>query len=53
MVHRRVNATILSVALWFTVRWMCYAQNTNQVLGEVRFEGKTKIDKSSGVWVDG
>jgi len=49
----RVNATILGVALWFTAGWMCYAQNTNQVLGEVRFEGKTKIDKSSGVWVDG
>jgi hypothetical protein len=52
-VYTRLNATILSVALWFTLGWMCYAQNTNQVLGEVRFEGKTKIDKSSGVWVDG
>lgn len=25
----------------------------NQVMGEVRFEGSSKIDKTSGVWVDG
>src|SRR5579863_5400588 len=25
----------------------------NQVLGEVDFAGKTKIDRSSGVWIDG
>ena len=25
----------------------------NQVLGEVKFVGKTKVDKSSGVWIDG
>jgi hypothetical protein len=25
----------------------------NQVLGEVAIEGKTKVDKTSGVWVDG
>lgn len=25
----------------------------NQVMGEVRFEGKSKIEKTSGVWVDG
>ncbi len=25
----------------------------NQVLGEVAFDAKTKIDKTSGVWVDG
>lgn len=51
MGHTRVNAMILSIALCLGVT--CYAQNANQVLGEVRFEGKTKIDKSSGVWVDG
>jgi hypothetical protein len=26
---------------------------SNNVLGEVRFEGTSKIDKTSGVWVDG
>jgi PEGA domain len=25
----------------------------NQVLGEVKIQGKTKVDKTSGVWVDG
>jgi hypothetical protein len=25
----------------------------NNVLGEVRFQGSTKIDKTSGVWIDG
>jgi hypothetical protein len=25
----------------------------NQVLGEVEIQGKTKVDKTSGVWVDG
>lgn len=25
----------------------------NQVMGELRFEGKTKIERTSGVWIDG
>lgn len=29
------------------------AQNSNQVMGQVNLEGKTKIEKSSGVWIDG
>jgi hypothetical protein len=28
-----------------------YAEN--QVLGEIQFEGKSKVEKTSGVWVDG
>ena len=31
---------------------LLYAGN-NQVMGEVIFEGKSKIEKTSGVWVDG
>ena len=30
----------------------CSAQE-NKVMGEVRFEGATKVEKDSGVWVDG
>lgn len=45
-------AVVLGLAVWSAVVNASFAQNTNQVLGEVRFEGKTKIDKSSGVWVD-
>ena len=26
---------------------------SNDVLGEVQFEGKTNVEKTSGVWVDG
>jgi PEGA domain len=29
------------------------AQSNNDVLGEVQFEGKTNVAKTSGVWVDG
>lgn len=27
--------------------------SNNQVMGEIRFEGKTKVEKTSGVWIDG
>ncbi len=30
---------------------VAYAEN--QVMGEIQFEGKSKIEKTSGVWVDG
>jgi PEGA domain len=29
------------------------ASQNNKVMGEVRFEGATKLEKDSGVWVDG
>ena len=53
MTLNAVTATILSLAVWLTIASDVFAQNTNQVLGQVNFEGKTNIDKSSGVWVDG
>ena len=42
------------VLLWF-VLFPANRLNAegNQVMGEVQFEGKTKVDKTSGVWVDG
>ena len=48
--------TALRVAVFSTVVWFAgaiYAQNQNQVMGQIQFEGKSKIDKSSGVWIDG
>jgi hypothetical protein len=30
-----------------------FARAENQVMGEIQFEGKSKVEKSSGVWVDG
>jgi hypothetical protein len=48
-----MKGAVLTLVLWFGVVGAARAQNTNQVLGQVNFEGKTNIDKSSGVWVDG
>ncbi len=31
----------------------CYAQEKNEVMGEVQFIGAGKVEKTSGVWVDG
>jgi hypothetical protein len=36
----------------FLIVAICSAQES-KVMGEVRFEGPTKIEKDSGVWVDG
>ena len=44
------NAALLLV-LVLLVSIPSYSQN--QVLGEVQFVGKTKTDKTSGVWIDG
>jgi hypothetical protein len=51
--HIAVRAAAFGMALWLTIAGALYAQGANQVMGQVTFEPKTKIDKSSGVWVDG
>lgn len=33
--------------------WAGQASAQNQVMGEVKFEGTTKVEKDAGVWVDG
>ena len=48
-----MKVTVLGLVLCLGVTGAARAQNTNQVLGQVNFEAKTNIDKSSGVWVDG
>ena len=48
-----VRAAAFSMAVWLASAGAFYAQNPNQVMGQIKFEGKTKIDKSSGVWIDG
>ena len=46
-------ACILVLALvWCLVPGRVSAQS-NDVLGEIQFEGKTNVEKTSGVWVDG
>lgn len=31
----------------------CRASNDNDVLGAIHFEGRTKVEKTAGVWIDG
>ncbi len=45
------TATLFAVFLPFFRPSAAVAQN--QVLGQVEIQGKTKVDKTSGVWVDG
>jgi len=51
--HTALKATAFRLAVSLVIATALHAQNTNQVMGQVNFEGKTKIEKSSGVWVDG
>src|ERR1700732_5092299 len=45
-------AWVLVLAFASVLTTSVNARNSD-VLGEVQFEGKTNIDKTSGVWVDG
>src|ERR1043166_6751297 len=47
---RRVMAMVAWIALAGGVK-IVHAQN--QVMGELEFEGKSKVEQDSGVWVDG
>jgi hypothetical protein len=44
-------ATLLAIPVALLLACVVLAQN--QLLGEVEILGKTKVDKTSGVWVDG
>ena len=44
-------ALALSVLMLFGVSPALHAEN--KVMGEIQFEGLTKVEKTSGVWVDG
>jgi hypothetical protein len=48
-----VRAATFSMVVCLAISGIFYAQNTNHVMGQIKFEGKSKIDKSSGVWIDG
>ena len=50
--HPRVWTALCALALLlFLSPGSLFAQN--QVMGEVSFEGKTRVEKNAGVWVDG
>src|SRR6202008_112022 len=46
------HRTLFSV-VFCSVLFCCASIAQNQVLGEIQLVGKTKADKTSGVWVDG
>ena len=52
---RRVVVTGIAVALLAAVpgEVRLSAQEKNQVMGELHFSGATKIERESGVWIDG
>src|ERR1700738_862820 len=50
----RTQFAILFFATLFFVSVIARASaQNNKVMGEVQFEGVTKVEKDSGVWVDG
>lgn len=46
------KSLILAMCAFFMIPHIAFAQ-TNEVLGEVELVGATKVEKTSGVWVDG
>lgn len=49
--HNAFKTAALCILFFLALSSISYAQN--QVMGEVHFSGATKVEKSSGVWVDG
>lgn len=48
---RQINSPVWVLLLVFALFPSIHAENT--VMGEVQFEGKSHVEKTSGVWVDG
>lgn len=48
--HLWINFAIIAIA---TLLFPGVAPAGNQVMGEIQFEGKTKVERTSGVWIDG
>ena len=45
---------LIGIALWASLMASTVALHAdNQVLGEIQFVGASKVEKSSGVWIDG
>lgn len=52
MRRRKMGAGLLAMLLAFLVSPVM-AQNQNKVMGEVDFDGATKVEREAGVWIDG
>jgi len=53
MIRQRLLSAATLVATLWVLLLPAAVVGQNQVLGEVVIRGKTKVDKTSGVWVDG
>lgn len=51
MLMSQMAKVLLAQICFFGVAALVFAQN--KVMGEVRFDGATKVERDSGVWVDG
>jgi len=52
MLRSRLAKLLLTSLCFFGVAWQASSQS-NKVMGEVRLEGASKVERDSGVWVDG
>ncbi len=52
MLTSRLVKLLLTSLCFFGVAWQASSQS-NKVMGEVRLEGASKVERDSGVWVDG
>jgi PEGA domain len=52
MLRSRLAKLLLTCLCFFGVAGRAPAQS-NKVMGEVKFEGKSKVERDSGVWIDG
>jgi hypothetical protein len=53
MNRQKLLGTGILLAIFFAILRPSIVVAQNQLLGEVEIQGKTKIDRTSGVWVDG
>lgn len=47
------SAAAFCALCWLLLAHSPVSAQSNEVMGEVRFEGDTQLDRDSGVWVDG
>jgi hypothetical protein len=53
MIRSKLFRTRILLTILFALLHSSAGMAQNQVLGQVVIQGKTKVDKTSGVWVDG
>lgn len=49
----RLSAVLLLSAFSIWLAAACFAAQNSQVMGELKFEGATHVEKDAGVWIDG